>query len=238
MFTQYFDVWKTARTVIAGLLALFTPLSVQAAVISFSGDLDVVIVDDGGVYSGTPLGTTFTGTIDDVTANGVISDGATATPFSCCIAADGLDIEHDVMLDAADADFLNALAGSMLFSAGDLIDTLNIEGDAATANGGRIEIGLSFILAPTAFDDNDPANYPFDVNDLIMTLFFILEEDANDDIDNDIYEAIGLVDILTLPAMMQDPAQIPLPGAFWLFASSIGAFAAARKNRRRKNPGL
>jgi len=213
------------RTFIGAFFLTAASFSAQAATISFTGDLDVINVDDGGIYSGAPLGTTFTGTIDDATFGGEISDGTTTTTFGCCIAAGGLDLANDIALSAADADFLNDLAGSMLFSAGDFIDFIDLEGDVETAAGGRIEIGLSFILAPDAFDDADPGNYPFDVADLLMTLFFILEEDASDDI----YDAIGLVDILTLPATPPDPTPVPLPAAFWLFASSIGAFAASRR---------
>lgn len=174
-------------------LLLFS-LQANSAIINFSGQLDVILEDSGGaVYSGTPIGTTFTGSIDDVTANGQISDGTTVTTFTCCtLAAGGLDVSNDDQLDAATATLLNTLAGSTLFSAGDFIDTVNIEGDATTASGGRIEVGLSYILNPSAFINDDPSNYPFNQNDLLLSLFFILEEDASGT--NDIYDVVGALD--------------------------------------------
>ena len=120
--------------------------SVYAGTINFSGQLDLIELDSGsGVYSGVPIGTVFFGSIDDQTANGSISDGITLTPFGCCIAAGGLSILNDTLLTADDAVFLNSLAGSMIFSAGDLVDGVDIEGDATTSGGGRIKIGLSYI---------------------------------------------------------------------------------------------
>ena len=71
----------------------------HAAVIEFSGQLDIVFEDAGGaVYSGVPIGTPFTGAIDDVSASGFISDGVSLTSFGCCIAAGGLSVDNDLSL--------------------------------------------------------------------------------------------------------------------------------------------
>ena len=111
----------------------------HAASINFSGQLDIVVEDNGtAVYSGFPIGTDFAGSIDDVTFDGFISDavGTTVTEFSCCIAAGGLSVANDDVLDADTAALLNSLAGTS-FVAGDLIDAVNIEGDAVTSGGGE-----------------------------------------------------------------------------------------------------
>jgi len=60
-------------------------------------------VDDGDVYSGATTSTNFSGNIDDVTANGSISDGTTVTPFGCCIAAGGFSITNNEVLSADEA---------------------------------------------------------------------------------------------------------------------------------------
>ena len=111
----------------------------HAASLNFSGQLDIVVEDNGAaVYSGFPIGTDFAGSIDDVTFDGFVSDavGTTVTEFSCCIAAGGLGVANDQALDAADAALLNSVAGTS-FVAGDLIDAINIEGDALTSGGGE-----------------------------------------------------------------------------------------------------
>ena len=165
----------------------------QAAVINFSGQLDVVELDTGGaVYSGVAIGSVFSGVIDDVTFNGSITDGTTLTAFSCCIAAGGLSITNNETLNAGDAALLNSL-GNTNFVAGDQIDLIDLEGDAMTSGGGRIEIGLSYILDPLSFSDESLENYPPDPGDMLISLFFIFEADAQD---QDIYSAFGALDVL------------------------------------------
>lgn len=193
--------------------------STVAATISFSGSLkEVETAIPGSTYFGVPIETIFTGTMNDDPVGGSISDGATDVSFGCCIDAGGIGISNDVELTADDADYLNGLAGAMLFKAGDFIDGVDIEGDTVTAADGRMEIGLSYILAGDAFADDAPGNYPFDPADLKLTLFFIVEEDESG---ADIYSAIGLV------------SPVPVPAALWLFAPAVCAVvgAAARRNR-------
>lgn len=169
--------------------AVGAPLAAQAASLQIQGTLDVIALDQGGgVYSGTPLGTPFSGFIDDASFSGQISDGTTLTSFSCCIAAGGLEISNDEVIDAATAALLNQLTGSSAFAAGQVYDAVNLEGDAATAGGGRIEIGVSYILDAGAFSDTSPGNYPFDPADVRAAGFFILEENSTG---QDIYEGIG-----------------------------------------------
>ena len=166
-------------------------LETQASIINFSGQLDYIEYDTGtGVYSGVAIGTTFSGNIDDVNANGSISDGVTLTSFSCCIAAGGLSISNDMVLSEDDATLLNAIVGFSKYSAGDLVDGVNIEGDTTTSSGGRIEIGLSYIFPPTTFANDNLSNYPFNPNDIQLALFFILEED---NLGGDIYHGVGQI---------------------------------------------
>ena len=159
--------------------------------ISFSGELGVIEQDAGGaVYSGVPIDTRMFGEINDVTFGGFISDGTTITAFSCCIAAGGLDVANDQAIDASDAALINSLAGTS-FVGGELIDLVDIEGDAVTAGGGRIEIGVSYVLSNTAFDDDSLTNYPPSQTDILVAVFFIAEFNVSGEV---IYSAVGLID--------------------------------------------
>ncbi len=82
---------------------------------------------------------------------------------------------------------LTALGGPS-FVAGDLIDVISVAGDTLTAGGGRIEIGLSYVLDPLAFDDRSRNNFPPNPDDVLIFLFFITEQD---DQGQDIYDAVG-----------------------------------------------
>ena len=179
----------------AMVLAMLS-LASSAETINFSGQLDVIDDSSGAVYSGATTSTNFSGNIDDVTANGSISDGATVTSFGCCIAAGGFSITNNEVLDASSAAFLNSIIGSSTFSAGDVVDTVDIEGDATTAGGGRIEVGLNYILDGNTFSNTDSSNYPFKQDDLLLALFFIVEEDINGDT---IFDAVGQLDPVPPP---------------------------------------
>lgn len=192
---------------IFALFLVLCPLDAYSATINFAGQLDVIEVDNGtGVYSGTPIGTSFSGFIDDVTFNGEISNGTTLTSFSCCIAAGGLDVSNDFDLDADTASTLNSLAGTSIFNAGDIVDLVDIEGDEITTGGGRIEVGLSYLFDASTFSDESPDNYPFDPSDVLLELFFILEENG---IGEDVYSGLGKLN------------PVPLPASSWLFGTGI-----------------
>lgn len=200
------------------LTLTIVPGQIQASVINFSGQLDSIQYDEGGaVYSETPLGTHFTGSIDDIAFSGYIDDGITNTPFGCCIAAGGLDILNDIVLSEEDATFLNAVLGSPKFSAGNAIDIVNIEGDTNTSSGGRIEIGLSYIFDASTFIDDNLSNYPFNAEDVELSLFFIFEEDNSG---NDIYSAVGQLD------------PVPVPAAVWLLGSGLVGMIGLRRKMK------
>lgn len=181
-----------ARHVRPALFALLAgaATAADAATIAIQGSLGFVSDQGGGVYSGVGVGGAFSGFIDDVTFAGRVSDGATLTSFGCCIAAGGLSIQNDITIDSTTAALLNALTGTSAFSAGQMFDGVDIEGDVATAGGGRIEVGVSYLLDASAFADGSASNYPFDPADLRVALFFIHEED---DAGLDLYDGIGLL---------------------------------------------
>lgn len=201
------------------LFFILSPLNANSTTINFSGQFDVIQVDTGtGIYSGNPIGTNFSGFIDDVTFNGEISNGTgVTTPFSCCIAAGGLALTNNIELDNESVLLLNSVAGSSMFTVGDMIDLVDIEGDESTLGGGRIEVGLSYILDASAFNDENLDNYPFDHNDLQLALFFILEENGNGDA---IYSALGQINA------------VPLPASVWLFGSGIALFVGLIKHKK------
>ena len=195
--------WSVVTMCVA-LLALFViaPTQINAGEISFAGNLDDVQLDLGGaVYSGVSEGTAFSGVIDDVTADGEITGGGISTSFSCCIAAGALELSDNVTVTAEIIDELSMLPGLPTLSLGDMVDLIDLEGDETTPGGGRIEVGLSFVLKPDAFDSEDLSNYPFDSADLLFTLFFIVEEGPSSPSmpDNDIYAALGVVNTLSVP---------------------------------------
>ena len=188
------------------------------ATLNFSGQLDIVLADVGGaVYSGLPIGTNFNGAIDDVTANGFISDGTTLTPFTCCIAAGALELTNNDTLDPDTAALLNTLAGTS-FVAGALVDTVQLEGDAVTGAGGRIEVGLSLVLDPGAFSDENLDNYPPNPDDILVALFFIAEFGAQAE---ELYSVVGELD------------PVPLPAAIWLFGTAILGLSIFRTRKSR-----
>jgi len=201
--------------------ASFVAGPAYAATISFSGPLVSIEEDDpASRYGGTPLGTQFTGNIDDVDFDGSITRLDFPTPgddlttdFTCCIAAGpNPSFDDDVELLQPDADYLNGLAGKTVFKSGDIVDVVDIEGDVIISNGNRIEVGLSYIL------DSSANTFPFDPSKRLLTLYFIVEQlpGASDDI----YNVLGRDYV------------VPLPASVWLFGSAIGLLGFARRRAR------
>ena len=177
--------------IICAIILMVGSTNTQASIINFKGQLDFIQIDQGGgVYSGVAIGTDFIGIIDDVDATGFISDGTTLTSFGCCIAAGRLSVTNNMVLSADDATFLNEIIGSLRYNDGDIVDVINIEGDKTTSSGGRIEIGISYILSSNSFDNDDLSNYPVNQADIDLALFFIYEED---NVGQDIYSAGGQI---------------------------------------------
>lgn len=204
------------------MLALAAP--VQASPILISGQLDFIELDTGGaVFSSSPAGASFIGVIDDVTAAGSLTDGITVQGFSCCtLAAGGLFIQLDREIDQDEADFANSLQSERIFNDGDVFEGVDLEGDAITSSGGRIEIGVSFLFPVGTFVDDNPANfYSVDINSNLLALFFIFEEDIEGE---PIFGAVGLN---TMTA-------VPLPATAALFpAGLIAGLAWLRRKRAR-----
>ena len=208
---------KLISSLVTGLFMFGMIGMAQAAPVSFNGQLSFVETDTGGVYSNTPLSTDFSGVIDDEFFNGSITQGTTLTVFGCCIAAGGLSIDNDMILGMDDANFLNSVFGGSKYSEGNMVDMVNIEGDSQTSSGGRIEIGLSYILHSDSFVNEELSNYPFDPADVDDALFFIFEEDASG---ADIYSAAGPI------------SSVPLPTSIFLLG--FGLIGLAGVNRKKK----
>ena len=161
----------------------------HAAIIEFSGQIDVIRVDDGSaIYSGVQIGTFFSGAIDDATFDGFISDGTTHTPFTK--RGGGMWTDNDRIMDADTAMMINSLAGTS-FDAGDLYDQIEMGGAAPTSGGGYIEISLVFILNPLAFDNNPVDYYPPNPDDIVLMIFGIEQLVGQEEV---IYLAFGVVD--------------------------------------------
>lgn len=217
-----------------GLMATFT--SAEAATIAFAGEVDIILENNAtSDLNAVTVGTPVTGEIDDETAFGFISSALGTVSFTCCDAAGLIEVGDDQTLDSDEADLLNLLAMDTQFAEGDVLDVINIEGDT-DSDAGRIEVGLSFILQPDAVASEDPSGYPFDPDDLLLTLFFVLQEDG----DNDIFDALGVVDDLTLPFAIPDdpsdngvvPTVIPLPATGVLLLFGLGLLRGVGKVRR------
>lgn len=187
-----------ARTAALAMLAATAATPATAIPLSFSGSIEFIEFDFGGaLYSGLPTGTPASGVIDDVTATGSFAAGGIAVDFGCCIAAGALELHNDIVLDADTAGLLNALAGGNTFSEGQIVDGVDLEGDAFTAGNGRIEVGLSWLLDGGAFDNEDPLqSYPFDPADVRISLFFVFEEDAAG---VELYSGIGRATVTAVP---------------------------------------
>lgn len=198
---------------------LFFSQSLLAAVINFSGAL--VFEDDSGgaIFSGSGIGTQFTGSIDDATFGGSISNGSTSVLFGCCIAAGGLSVSNDEVLNADEAALINSLLGMDVFSDGSMIDIIDIEGDTVTSGEGRIEVGLSYLFDSSTFADESLGNYPFDPNDVLLTVYFIFEEDVEG---ATLYDAIGVV------------TAVPVPAAAWFFISALVGLAGTNLSNKNK----
>ena len=194
-FLQAYDT-PSAVAIFRGLKSIVVVFCIgacsltHAATIEFSGQLDVILINDGGaIYSDVQTGTFFSGAIDDATFDGVISDGATLTPFTE-FGRGGMWTENDQIMDADEAMLINSLAGTS-FVAGDLYDEIEMGGAASTSGGGEIEISLVFLLDPLAFDNNPVDYYPPNPDDILLVIFLIEELDEQEEV---IYLALGGVD--------------------------------------------
>ncbi len=185
----FFDDGAGGRHV-AQFFVTVVPVIPADSDIFFSGQLAVVNFDlGGGVYSGVPIGTNFSGAINRLTSDGFITDGTTLTSLSCCVTTPhrGVDVSNDFVLDAETAALLTSLSGTT-FVAGDIVDVIGIDGDTI-AGGGLLFVGLVYVLNPSAINDESRNNFPPDPNDILIQFFFVDEEGVSGP---DIYSAAGL----------------------------------------------
>jgi len=180
--------FHTYCAALATVLFCFSAAHAYSDPISFIGKLTLIEEDNGGgVYSGSPLGTSFSGVIDDIAADGHITDGTTFTAFGCCIAAGGLDLADNMTLSATEAGIFNAVAEADVLSAGQLVDFVDLEGDMMLANGNRIEVGINLVFDSNTFDGMVPGG-SLDSLEPLVSLFFIYEENSGGD---DVFSGSG-----------------------------------------------
>jgi hypothetical protein len=212
--------------------------TVSAAVISFSGQLDVLTDVGGARYSGVTLGQLFSGSFSYGTEaqastdplapgdydfssppfGGSITDGTTPTSGSSSEPVQ-VTVNDDVMLDQDTADLLNSVLGTSLGS-GSVVDIADIDTAFVKPSGGEIVFGLSFVnLDAMTWTGLDFANFPPESGNIDRAIFFIAETDASDTL---IFEGFGELDSVV----------VPLPAALWLFAGGLMGLAGTAIRRR------
>jgi hypothetical protein len=179
--------------------------------VGWTGSLTYVDIDaGGGIYAGSSLGSEFTIEIDLTTTLGRISDGATLTRFSAdSSSGNTIQFTDNMVVTVEDADWINAVAGTN-FSSGDVVDIVELSGDAETESGGRIDIGVIDVLDAAAFSGVGPTTYPPDSRDLLTRFFFIEELDG---MDVGIYSAGGTISDVNPPGTFDD-----VPVDYWAFS--------------------
>ena len=179
--------------------------------VGWTGTLTYIDIDAGGsIYSGSPLGTEFTIDIDLTTTLGSISDGATLTRFSADSSSGStIQFTDNLVVAAEDADWINAVAGTS-FSSGDVVDVVELTGDAQTESGGRIDIGVIDVLDATAFSGVGPTTYPPDSRGLLTRFFYIEEWNG---MEASIYSAGGTISDVDPPGSFDD-----VPADYWAFS--------------------
>jgi len=166
--------------------------------VAFIGNMDLIEADTGGSdYSGTAQGTTFSGYFDDVDFIGEITNGSIRTEFGCSITQDCAEVINNLVLESDDISGFNMLAGSPIFSAGQIVDSVAIGSDIPVAGGGTLLIGLAYIFDPDTYDNDILNNFTFDPDAAIISTFFVVEEDA---FENSVFSGGGL--LLELPPQL------------------------------------
>lgn len=215
------------------------PGAVLAAVISFSGQVDIRSDSGGARYSGVSLGQAFSGSFSYGTLaqastdpsfpgdydfgippfGGSITDGASPTSGSTGQSVQ-VSITDDTALDQSTADFVNDLLGTSL-SSGSVVDIADIDTTYIKPSGtGEIVFGLSFIETNSgAWSGLSLSNFPPESGNSTPAIFFINETDAGGDT---IFEAYGVLDSVSV---------VPLPAAAWLFVGGLGLLGLTTRRK-------
>jgi hypothetical protein len=221
------------------LMLLLTSGAASAAIINFSGQLDVIDDNGGARYSGSTPTQVFSGSFSyglesEATTDinfpgdynftsppygGLITNGVTTTSGSTTEPVQ-VTVDDNVVLDLDTANLLNTLLGTSL-SNGSIVDIADIDTTFVSATDVRTTFGLSFIsLDPGAWDGVDFANFPVESGNFDHSIFFISEVDA---LDNPLFDGLGVLDTV---------AVVPIPAAVWLFGSGLlGLIGIARRKK-------
>lgn len=238
------NITKMSKIVVIWTIAILislTPRTTNAAQLDFTGVVDLILTNESSsVFAPIfTLGTPVQGTIDDPGGEGAIgpvptSSTSTSIPFTCCIFAGlgggtaniGLELFDDKVLDTDTASALNFLLGMPSFSAGQVVDIVNLEGDRAVGSG-RFEAGLSFIFDSSFYGASSTPNVLDDSASALGSLFFVAEFDTNEE---EVFEALGVLTSLG-PANI---SPVPLPSSLPLIFTALvvsGAVVRRRRNR-------
>jgi hypothetical protein len=178
--------------------------------VEFTGQLDTVLIDNGNTrYSGVPVGTTFSGSVEYGTENqatlieqnpgesifefpfnAFITDGTTLTSSNDRTV---IEIVNDGGVEIAeDAALINSLLGTNLM-VGDPLDLIVITGDSELPNGNIVLFGVfTLSLDASAFNNTDFSNFPQDPETIDLAAFVIEE---TDDQENVLFLAAGVIDL-------------------------------------------
>lgn len=221
------------------LLSAFTSAAVSAAIINFSGQIDVLTDLGGARYSGVTLGQVMSGSFNYGTASqattdpgfpgdydfsippfgGTISDGGTPTSGSSGEIVQ-VSVVDDAVLDQATADLINTLIGTSLTN-GSVADIADIDTIfTKPGNTGEIVFGLSFINDNSAWSGTAFGNFPPESGNIGPAIFFLSETDAAGNV---IFDAFGEIDNINV---------IPLPAAVWLFPAGLLLLTAVARRGR------
>lgn len=236
---EFFRISTIPVLCAAALVWCLAPRAASAAELEFTGVVDLILAEEAAsIYAPLfPVGTSVAGRIDDPGGEGSIGPAPTgptsiSIPFTCCIfagldegAADiGLELTDDETLDADFADTLNLLFGPGTFSAGQVVDIVDLEGDRAVGSG-RFEAGISLIFASDQYGASEVPDILGDFASVLGAVFFVAEFDSAEE---EVFSAVGK---LTSLGPVTGPTPVPVPPAMALMITALAACGALGRRR-------
>lgn len=217
-----FNTWAAASA------AAILGTAAQAASVSFEARLVEIVVDVGGVYAGTPVGTLFTGDFNYPNTAGASTIGEpdeanyelTGNHTLQAGVTDGnaidVNIQNNQPLGEESATLLNLLFDIDPPAMGDdPVDTWTVSGlefgafeaDPTPGNGDDTEllyngVGYEFALLSldsTLYDNLDYRPIPPDLSRVDAPVFIVREGDSQGNL---LFEAIGVVEIMVVDELI------------------------------------